>query len=125
MAELFRHESNDGLNALPLTDSLVFDSNICEWQATGADGFWIKPILEDQSVGLRTCLMKVDADAYSPMHSHQEIEQIYVIEGSFYDQDGTYGPGEYIVRAVGAMHSAGSQDGAVVMLFYSANPGQG
>ena len=122
MAELFRQQSNAGLNELPENSSSVFDSNLCEWQDTGAEGFLIKPILEDNSAGLRTCLMKVDAGAYAPMHAHHEVEQIYVIEGSFYDQDKTYGPGEYIVRSVGAMHSAGSKDGAVVMLFYSPDP---
>jgi anti-sigma factor ChrR (cupin superfamily) len=53
------------------------------------------------------------------MHAHNEIEQIYVLEGSFFDQDKTYTAGEYIVRAPGAMHTAGSDTGAVVLLFYS------
>jgi len=76
--------------------------------------------LEDAEKGIRTWLMKVEPGAYSPMHDHSEVEQIYVLEGTFYDQDQTYGPGDYIIRAAGAMHTAGSKDGAVVMLFYSA-----
>ena len=63
--------------------------------------------------------MKVDAGAFSPMHAHDDIEQIYVLEGSFYDQDKTYGPGDYVIRAPGALHSAGSEEGAVVLLVYS------
>ena len=63
--------------------------------------------------------MKVDPGAFSPLHAHEEIEQIYVLEGQFYDQAKTYGPGDFIVRAPGAMHSAGSEEGAVVLLFYS------
>ena len=75
--------------------------------------------MEDQQAGVRTWLMKVEAGAFSPPHAHDQIEQIYVLEGSFYDQDKTCGPGEYIVRAMGAMHSAGSENGALVLLFYS------
>ena len=63
--------------------------------------------------------MKVDPGAFSPTHAHDDVEQVYVLEGSFYDQDKTYGPGAFIVRAAGALHSAGSDDGALVLLFYS------
>jgi quercetin dioxygenase-like cupin family protein len=51
------------------------------------------------------------------------VEQIYVLEGTFYDQRKTYHAGEYIVRAPGAMHTAGSDTGALVLLFYSPAPG--
>lgn len=94
-----------------------------EWQDCAEEGFWIKPLLEDDmeddNAALRTWLMKVDAGAFSAIHGHDEIEQVFVIEGSFYDQNKTYGPGDYVIRAPGTMHSAGSEDGAAVLLFYS------
>ena len=68
---------------------------------------------------LQTWLMKVDAGAWSPLHAHEEVEQIYVIEGTFYDQDKTYQCGDLIVRAPGAQHTAGSEKGCVVLLVYS------
>ena len=119
MSEQFTRQSPGGLMGLPRSESLDFDSNRIDWQDCGVPGFWIKPLLEDESQGIRTWLMKVDAGAYSAPHSHREIEQVYVLEGSFYDQDGSYAPGQYIVRAPGVIHSAGSKDGAVVLLFYS------
>ena len=119
MSEIFVRQAPTGLVGLPQAESLDFDSSRVEWQDCGAQGFRIKPLLEDTEAGLRTWLMQVDAGAFSPLHAHDEIEQIYVLEGSFYDQDKTYRPGEFIVRAPGAMHSAGSEDGAVVLLFYS------
>jgi anti-sigma factor ChrR (cupin superfamily) len=118
MSELFVEEISSGL-ALPSAGSLDLDTTRIVWQDCGADGFRIKPLLQDAKTGIRTWLMQVDAGASAPMHAHDEIEQIYVLEGSFYDQDHKYGPGAFIVRAAGAMHSAGSEDGAVVMLFYS------
>ena len=119
MKELFTRQTTSDPLALPLSGSLDFDSNAIEWQDCGAAGFSIKPLMEDQRAGLRSWLMKVEAGAYSPLHAHDEIEQIYVLEGSFYDQHKRYGPGEFIVRAAGAMHSAGSETGTVVILFYS------
>jgi anti-sigma factor ChrR (cupin superfamily) len=119
MSEIFVREVQAGLVGLPPAASLDFDANQIDWQDCGAQGFRIKPLLEDTRAGLRTWLMQVDAGAFSPLHAHDEIEQIYVLEGSFYDQEKSYGPGEFIVRAAGAMHSAGSADGAIVLLFYS------
>lgn len=95
------------------------------WQESGAPGFWVKPLIEDESQGIRTWLMRVDAGAFSEMHGHSEYEQIYVLEGSFYDQEHVYGPGDFIVRAPGALHTAGSEEGAVVLLFYSPKPNGG
>ncbi len=49
--------------------------------------------------------MKIDAGARYPMHAHDETEQIYVLSGSFSDQDRTLKAGDYCCRAPGAMHS--------------------
>jgi anti-sigma factor ChrR (cupin superfamily) len=119
MSELFTRQSPSKPVSLPATDSACLDSTQIEWQDCGADGFLIKPLMEDAQTELRTWLMKVEAGAFSPLHAHDEIEQIYVLEGTFYDQDKTYRAGEYIVRAAGAMHSAGSENGAAVLLVYS------
>ena len=119
MNEILTSQAQAEAMSLPRTESHDFDSKRVDWQDCGADGFRIKPLLEDRQAGIRTWLMKVDAGAFSPLHAHDEIEPIYVLEGSFYDQNKTYGPGEFIVRAPGAMHSAGSEAGAVVLLFYS------
>ena len=119
MSELFVNESNIGCLSLPTAGSIVLQASTIPWQDCGAEGFWIKPLLEDKKNGLRTWLMKVDAGAFSAMHAHDEIEQIYILEGSFYDQDHHYVAGDFIVRAAGAMHTAGSDEGALVMLVYT------
>ena len=119
MSELPNSKSSHGITSLPSSESLSFDSNKVGWQSRGTDGFLYKVLMEDASAGARTWLMKVEAGAFSKMHAHDDVEQIYVLEGTFYDQEKTYDAGEYIVRAPGVMHSAGSKGGAVVLLFYS------
>lgn len=104
----------------PIAGSLRYQSNDVEWQKTEATGFWVKPLFEDRERGEKTLLMKVDPGAWSAMHTHPgELEQIFVLEGSFYDQDATMGPGSYCCRAPDAAHEAGSKDGAVVLLIYT------
>ena len=121
MSELFNRQSAHKPMSLPELESNSLSVAELEWQECGAAGFMIKPLMEDTSAGLRTWLMKVDAGAFSDSHAHDECEQIYVLEGSFYDQEKIYQAGEYIVRAPGALHTAGSESGALVLLFYSAD----
>jgi len=119
MSEMFKAADKAAALKLPVCDSLMLRSGELSWQECDVPGFWIKPLIDDEGRGIRTWLMKVDAGAFSEMHGHSEYEQIYVLEGSFYDQDHSYGPGDFIVRPPGALHTAGSGEGALVLLFYS------
>ena len=122
MNEIFQTTDKAVALKMPLGESLMLKSREIAWQGSDAPGFWVKPLIEDDHQGIRTWLMKVDPGAFSDMHGHSEYEQIYVLEGAFYDQEHEYGPGDFIVRAPGALHTAGSKEGAVVLLFYSPAP---
>jgi len=74
---------------------------------TESQGFWIKSAFSNDG-GQETKLMKVDAGAFVDTHSHERLEQIYVVAGDF------------IVRQAGSPHTAGSHDGATMILIYSA-----
>lgn len=104
----------------PVVQSMYYASADKDWQPTETEGFWIKPLFEDVERGEKTMLMKVDSGAWSPMHTHPgELEQIYVLQGSFFDQDRTLGPGDFCCRAPDAAHEAGSKTGAIVLLVYT------
>ena len=98
---------------LPKSGSINLDTNQVEWSQGSRSGFHYKELVDERVA--RTYLMKVDAGAFSPMHAHEEFEQIYVLEGSLYDQDNTYQSGQFIVRAPATMHTTGSESGAVVL----------
>jgi anti-sigma factor ChrR (cupin superfamily) len=49
------------------------------------------------------------------MHKHPEIEQTYIVEGSFYDHDGICRAGEFVWRRVGSFHKTHSDEGAVIL----------
>ncbi len=63
--------------------------------------------------------MKVDAGVVAAPHAHDKLEQVLVLEGEFYDEYRAYGPGDFIVRAPGAIHTGGSKTGALLLLVYS------
>ena len=108
-----------GLPDLPLSGSANLSPAGAEWEDSGTPGFEIKRLLEDAASGWRTWLMRVAPGVEAQPHAHDQTEQIYVLEGTFYDDDGEYTVGDYIVRAPGAVHTGGSRDGAVVLLVYT------
>ena len=90
-----------------------------DWEATDSDGFWLKRLYEDDQRGERTWLMRIDPGACSPPHTHEEFEQVYVLQGSFYDQDRLVKAGEFCARSPGAVHSAASDEGALMLVMYT------
>jgi hypothetical protein len=47
-----------------------------------------------------------------------EIEQTYVLEGSFSDHDGIARAGEYVWRHSGSMHETYSEEGCTILAIY-------
>jgi anti-sigma factor ChrR (cupin superfamily) len=88
------------------------------WEATQFPGIAIKVLYEDKAKGEMTCLLKWEPGATLPMHKHPEIEQTYVIEGSFSDHDGICRAGEFVWRRVGSFHETHSAEGAVILAVY-------
>jgi anti-sigma factor ChrR (cupin superfamily) len=102
----------------PVSGTVYLNQSSVEWQETGTKGFETKPLYETAS-GEMTMLMKIAPGAFSEAHAHETIEEIYVLEGSFYDDENSYETGDLIIRAPGAMHTAGSKSGAIVLLKFS------
>ena len=88
------------------------------WEPTQFEGISIKVLYEDKPKGEMTCLLKWEPGATLPMHRHPEIEQTFVIEGSFYDHDGICRAGEFVWRRVGSFHETHSDEGAVILAVY-------
>ncbi len=96
----------------------VIASNSLEWKESEEKGFWTRELFTDPSTGKVTMLMKVEPGAFADDHAHDVLEQIYVLEGDFYDQNQTYIAGDFIARRPGAIHRTGSKNGAVVLLLF-------
>ena len=88
------------------------------WMAGERAGELVRPLLEDRS-GYRTMLMQVAPGPLGVDHAHDTIEQIYVIDGDFFDQDASYGPGDFVLRMPGTMHRAGSRNGCTMVVVYT------
>jgi anti-sigma factor ChrR (cupin superfamily) len=109
-------------------DQLPFDENAVgssfadpgklSWQASDVPGFDIRTLFENRSTGESTVLMRVAPGAFADVHSHELLEEIYVLQGEFSDQTQRYAKGQYCIRAAGVPHTATSESGCVVLLVY-------
>lgn len=89
-----------------------------DWQAGERPGELIRTLVDDAR-GYRTMLMKVAPGPFGAHHAHDEIEQIYVLEGDFFDDEASYGAGDFLLRMPGAMHRAGSENGCTMLIVYA------
>jgi anti-sigma factor ChrR (cupin superfamily) len=90
-----------------------------DWREEGVPGFRTRVLFHDPGTGESTALMQMDRGAAALAHAHEHVERIYVLEGSFSDDDGTYHAGDYVQRPAGANHTTWSDDGGLVLLVYT------
>ena len=103
----------------PGSGSAYLNASTVPWEPTEHDKFWIKRLYEDEARAERTWLMRMDPGARTESHAHEEFEQFLVLEGSLYDDEKTMKAGDYVCRAPGAMHTAATDEGAIVLLIYT------
>ena len=106
---------SEGL-ALPAAGSKKIEAG--NWIAGELPGEQLRPLIDDPA-GYRTMLLQVAAGPLGVMHAHDTVEQIYVLEGDFFDDATSYGPGDFVVRMPGAQHRAGSRNGCTMMVIYT------
>jgi anti-sigma factor ChrR (cupin superfamily) len=102
--------------------SRIVDVSKLGWQPTKYPGIDFKVLLDDASTGLLTALFRWAPGTVLPLHEHTGVEQTYVLEGSFEDEDGEVTAGNYVSRPVGSRHVARSPKGALMLsIFQSKN----
>lgn len=104
----------------PSSGSVYLDGLKMPWEQTEYEGFWLKQLYEDPTRGEKTCLIRMDPGAHVGPHAHDhEFEQVFVLEGSFNDDEHTLVSGDYACRAPGAVHGGSTQDGALILVMFS------
>lgn len=104
----------------PISGSVVYESAQVEWEETPHKGIWLKSLYHDKVHGERTMLMKLDPGSYSPSHTHaNEFEQVFVIEGSFFDEHTTLRAGDHCCRTPDSPHGSRTDEGALALVIYT------
>ena len=103
---------------LAALDSRYVDALNMPWRETRWPAIKAKVLMEDSERGIRTMLMVWEAGTEFPAHEHVDIEQTYVLEGSFEDSQGVCRAGQFVWRPAGSSHTARSVDGCLMLAIF-------
>jgi len=96
---------------------LVIDTDAMDWEASPAAGVERKR-LEVLHIHIErvTTIVRFAPDSYFPAHTHGGGEEYLVLEGTFSDESGDYGPGFYVRNPPGSRHQPFTKDGCTIMV---------
>jgi len=118
MTQASKVEESGPIGAVGQACSRYTASPAMAWEEV-KPGVYAKLLYHDETRRERTLLVRLQPDARSAPHSHEEFEQIYVIDGSFEDGERTLITGDFCCRSPGQVHTAYSPSGALVLVTYT------
>ena len=117
MAAPLEHRLTGKLDAT-VGGSTYVDPTTMDWQPSQFEKIAMKVLYRDEAKGEMTVLLKWEPGATLPFHKHPEIEQSFVLEGSFSDHDGICRAGEFVWRKAGSLHETRSDEGCTILAIY-------
>ncbi|NQV91999.1 cupin domain-containing protein [Candidatus Woesearchaeota archaeon] len=89
------------------------NKNNIEWQAF-QPGVEIKHLHEHQKA--KIVMIKFSPGAKVPKHEHEGGEEIYVLDGTLIDEEGTYTKGAYLYNPPKSTHTTHSPEGCTLLV---------
>src|SRR5215831_16522940 len=108
------------MDAAPVPSSLAsrfVETASVPWIENGP-GHKSKVIYYDPVTDMLTILSKLEPGARIPPHTHEDLEQTYVLEGSLLDDEGECTAGNFVIRAKGSRHSPTAPNGCKMIVFF-------
>ena len=103
--------------ALEVLASRFINTDSLPWIET-TPGNKMKVIYHDPATGMLTIISKLEPGAGIPEHTHEDLEQTYIIEGSLVDAEGACTAGNFVVRAKGSRHAPVAPNGCTMLVFF-------
>lgn len=91
---------------------VVIDTKTATWQPAGHPGVTLLPL--HQFGPERVALVRLAPGTAPPAHDHPGGEEIFVLAGSFDDEEGHYGTGAWLRNPPGSRHAAVSAEGCLL-----------
>ena len=97
--------------------SRFIDTDSVPW-IENAPGHKSKVIYYDPKTDLLTIISKLEPGAGIREHTHEDLEQTYVLEGSLVDDEGECTAGNFVIRAKGSRHAPTAPNGCTMLVFF-------
>lgn len=102
---------------MDFTRRVVIDTARQPWQTSPAPGVLRKPLARAEAErGHATSLVRYEPGARFAAHTHPLGEEILVLEGTFSDEHGHFGPGSYFRNPPGSRHAPYSDTGCTLLV---------
>lgn len=110
------------MSAIRTHDLITYvDTDALEWEEV-APGARRKTLFKDLATGQRTLLVRWEAGFQRPdVDRHPNGEYVYILNGTFVDQNGPSGPGTYIHYGPGTEHQPSTPDGCTFLVVVPGN----
>lgn len=105
---------------LQKTGLLITRSEELPWEAAPIPGILSKALYVDAKRKYSTSLVRVEPRAVYPSHRHNDIEEVFLLEGDFLIDGVHMRPGDYCRSEPGSVHGQSSTEcGALLLVFAS------
>ena len=75
------------------------------WREMGVPGFTFRMLFSDQAIGRTTLLVKLEPGTQIPLHHHDGVEEVFMLEGDLCATDGSVlHAGDYQRNEKGSLH---------------------
>lgn len=96
---------------------VVVDAAGMEWTSSPSGGVLRKPLAREEAErGHATSIVRYQPGARFQRHEHPLGEEILVLDGTFSDENGDYGPGHYLRNPPGSGHAPFSENGCTLFV---------
>lgn len=99
---------------------LISRSNDMSWQPAGIAGISSKTLFVDSQRQYATTLVSMEPGTAYPSHRHNDIEEVYLLEGDLLVEGVSMGPGDYCRSEPGSIHGAAKTNSGVLLLVFSS-----
>ena len=101
------------------TASTFVDVESLPWIDTPDPAIKMRVLYHDPATDRLTVIVRLAPGARIPFHVHEDVEQTFVLEGAFEDDEGRCTAGNYVYRPAGSRHSPVAPDGATILVYFN------
>lgn len=94
--------------------TVAIDTDAAEFTPGAVEGLSVMTLHRWKTEEVR--LLRFEPGTRAPAHDHPQGEEILVLEGSFSDEEGTYGADTWIRNPPGSRHRPGSETGCLLYM---------
>jgi anti-sigma factor ChrR (cupin superfamily) len=101
----------------------MYDFNSIDWRPARHQGIFVNVLRRDEQSRDATVLIRMQPGYGYPAHRHVVLEEVFILQGGYRDQEGERRAGEYILNDAGSAHAPVALEGEDCIMLAVAHGG--